>query len=535
MNVQAGSTQGLLVWKQTAEVQLEEKKAALRFFPPQDVDISESLLIKPSKNLQKAELLKLQADTFLKQKKVDTQIQEKLLVECEAEPEKQALSSYFELLEELKKESYSSEERQQLIAWSLKLTLLELTDSAELQSKVNELIQKVLETKAYQIVKRGEDESNNPSYSLIDQETKQPFALLKLPKKEYFSSFGVELPQIPSLLAPVWQHDLMAYEQTALLGLNATPPVVAVEISIEETKQRGVIQSFIPHSVSPIDAIYQKGGADLLLSLPTHVAHRLALSSLFLGFGAGHAGNYLMQQSEENSKQLKEGYIIDAKETFIPFNRATKEMEVKRVKEIELEISQLQTELSKLSKEMDASLYQEKETRIALLQQQIETVYKSIIVMRLWILGLNQNKQPFSRATLLVFAHPSLLRQLQSYYERVKKFYHISQEAREAQLKRVKTMQVCCKEELIKQEITLTPRDLFFEICGGQDLYKLGKEKGYADLHIFAYLISDPYHYAQKDFADRSQIPISTALKGPRSEKEEHIYHFNNLCKLENL
>lgn len=87
---------------------------------------------------------------------------------------------------------------------------------------------------------------------------------------------------------------------------------------------------------------------------------------------------------------------------------------------------------------------------------------------RLWQMGLPQCAQPFDRATLLLFSDPSLV-------ERLKKFQFSSQlspEVYQAQTSRLETIISCFNEELRKEEVTLTPRELFFRLFGGKQHYE---------------------------------------------------------------
>jgi hypothetical protein len=120
--------------------------------------------------------------------------------------------------------------------------------------------------------------------------------------------------------------------------------------------------------------------------------------------------------------------------------------------------------------------------------------------------------------------HPSLMSQLKNYQACAKVYYHISDEALTSQLERLKKMQFYCLDELKKPKLVLTACDLFFKMFGGEDLYKIAKQKGYPDLAIFAHLISDPYHASQKDFADHDSIPASTLLEKPRANQRKILF-----------
>lgn len=85
---------------------------------------------------------------------------------------------------------------------------------------------------------------------------------------------------------------------------------------------------------------------------------------------------------------------------------------------------------------------------------------------RLWQLGLPQSAVPFDRATLLLFADQALIGRLKKHSI----LPHGAQEDRFVRMARL------FQEELEKEEITLTPRDLFFSLFGGRGHYDHVKE-----------------------------------------------------------
>ncbi len=180
--------------------------------------------------------------------------------------EKEAIQHHFKMIKQLHTESYSPEDREHYLEWSLKLTMLQLKGFfEELEQKISTLCQKILTSGDYEVIKRGEsdDISNNPSYFLRDLKDQKSFAILKLPTSEYFSSFSVEIPTIKSLLAPVWQHEIMSCEQDELFGFGAIPPTVAVELDDGGVKRRGVIQHLLSHVVDANELPYEQGGAHI--------------------------------------------------------------------------------------------------------------------------------------------------------------------------------------------------------------------------------------------------------------------------------
>lgn len=442
---------------------------------------------------------------------------------------------HIQVIEEVYRNSYTKEDAESYIQWSYQLVLLELKGNASLlEEKVKSLYEKILNTRSYEIIKRGEKESNNPSYFLKDKETNQPFAILKLPLpvREFSSSFAprhiLDMPKGAS----AWQHDLMAFEQTQLFGSAGIPTTMAVEIKIENNLQGGVIQAYIPRALASNEVAYTENGAALIKSLKKMEAHRLAIETMILGHAAGHGGNFILQKSEDGQRLVK-GYIIDGKETFVPINRVTPNMKLVRIDEIKKEIQTLKDELANLSSNSEE--YSIKQQKIQVLEKQIDTVCKSLIMLRIFILGLPQNKETVDRALLLILTHPNFLSQIKAYGNKAKNYYNISREAIDAQIERVQGIQQRCVEELQGSTIQLTPRELFFHLFGGKHLYEIGKQKGYPDLLIFAHLISDPYQYSQKDFANNESIPVCDRLQKPMSDSSEHQHYFKNIRELEKI
>ena len=80
-------------------------------------------------------------------------------------------------------------------------------------------------------------------------------------------------------------------------------------------------------------------------------------------------------------------------------------------------------------------------------------------------MGLPQSAEPFDRATLLMFLDPCLKEK----FIRQQNSVQISKEAYAAQLERLDKLRALFEQELKKEKITLTPRDLFFKIFGGEE------------------------------------------------------------------
>ncbi len=93
--------------------------------------------------------------------------------------------------------------------------------------------------------------------------------------------------------------------------------------------------------------------------------------------------------------------------------------------------------------------------------------------LRMWQLGLPQCAQPFDRSTLLLFSDQGLLKKLKTQQSSTT----ISREAYQAQHDSLNRIIHLFQEELKKEVITLTPRELFFTLFGGQqEFYRIKKE-----------------------------------------------------------
>lgn len=97
--------------------------------------------------------------------------------------------------------------------------------------------------------------------------------------------------------------------------------------------------------------------------------------------------------------------------------------------------------------------------------------------LRLWQMGLPQCAQPFDRAFLLLFSDPTLLGKLKKLHSSP----NIPNAAYDAQIQRLTKIMDLFSSELKKNEITLTPRELFFTLFGGKELFNSTKMKFNAD------------------------------------------------------
>ncbi|MBA2368678.1 MAG: hypothetical protein H0V82_06605 [Candidatus Protochlamydia sp.] len=409
------------------------------------------------------------------------------------------INPILDLMEELITSKASFQAAREYLSWSVQFTLNDIRGSAsQLDEKVQQLYGRVIDKKT-EIVERI-SHGHSPSYFLLDA-SKEPFAILKQANPEYCSSYKAHLPKM-ALNAPVWEHELIGFEQDQLFGFNHNPATIAVRfINKENHIVNGIIQEYISNSKAGVD-LYNPKGADLLKNIPKHHVHRLALSGFFKGISAGHMCNYILQIQNNGDKFVRAIYEIDLEEILLPYNRLTEAQDL---------------------------FLGEK------LVSQPEQSIQSLILCRMWILGLPQSEEAFDRSALMIMSHLSLLPLLKAYQKKASYYSRMDHESWEAQAKRVRLMQKICRDELKKKTISLTPRELYFSLFGGKHLWEIAQEKKYPALIAFNNLVSDPYQHVVKNFADPNSIAISTRLEEPKENSQESIDIMNFFRKMENL
>ncbi|WP_059359939.1 hypothetical protein [Parachlamydia acanthamoebae] len=405
------------------------------------------------------------------------------------------------IAKELSKPSYGTESVRQVLKWNLQLSLQHLHGNAyQTNKKIEKLLRKIKQFNNYRIEKR-ESYGHSPSYAFIDLAGKT-FAILKHSDPEYYNTFKTKLLPEMYLKASVWEHEIIGYEQDQILGLKRVPTTLAVTFVVNQKESHGTIQKFIQNSKTGFD-FYNPKGAKLLLDVQKNHVHMLTLSGFIKGIAAGHFNNYLLKLSEDNQK-IEKIYEIDLEEMLNPFNKLKGNEVVLGYENID--------------------------------EERKSTVYKSIITCRMWVLGLPQNAQPFERATLLTLTHPNFISVFQEYHENARNYSCISEDSWCAQLERLEVMQNLARLELEKEEISLTPRDVYFALFGGEDLWKLAEQENYPDLIISNNLVSDPYQHVIKDFSNpAASIKNCKRLEEPREESQEAYDIMNFFRIMQNL
>jgi len=204
-------------------------------------------------------------------------------------------------------------------------------------------------------------------------------------------------------------------------------------------------------------------------------------------------------------------FEIDMKESMVPFNRMPDEMHVKREEcpDLDAMAHVLQVKIDKhQTRRGSADPYRwfTKKFRLdkefTALQKRLETERKSIQMARLIILGLPQNGQRLDRALLLYLTHPSLKPMIEAHHQSLRHHnYDIQASALAAQTERLERLQELAQQELLKPAIELTPRDLYFELFDGRELFDLARQRRQPFLKIFSGIIGNAYRHYFKDLS----------------------------------
>src|SRR5207247_1073806 len=137
--------------------------------------------------------------------------------------------------------------------------------------------------------------------------------------------------------------------------------------------------------------------------------------------------------------------------------------------EAELEALSKKEETDTLKAEMVA-----KKKELADLKERLETERKSIAMARICVLGLPQNNKPFEKAALLFLRDPSLPVLMDAHHASIRKQnYEIQHSALKAQRERLDVPFSFAASALKNAKITATPRDAYFQVFGGKELFDL--------------------------------------------------------------
>ncbi len=318
----------------------------------------------------------------------------------------------------------------------------------------------------YELKALSEDErGHNPAWVAISKGEKKPFAFFK-------QSIEVKVPKEVKLHHPLCFSSFLTLIPDMPLTTTVTDfEVIGYEMDrlfgfgmVPYTKKAefadgkvGIVQRYVEGGEPIGNFIYQKDRLKELATIPPAKVHIACLSGIFKGVGAHHIGNYLMVSKNKRVVDIVE---VDLEEIMPPYNR----------------------------------------------------VDKPVVLCRLVLLGLPQAKKPIDKALRMILTHPLWQERLDAYH----KTLNIDPLCLKAQKERLSTIQ-----ELCKRDEAVTVRDIYFAIFGGEEQYKLAKERGYPDITCFNNVISDPYQDVIKDINKPSAMKPSTSLEPITDEDSE--------------
>ncbi|MDB2613563.1 hypothetical protein N9Y92_00200 [Chlamydiales bacterium] len=226
-----------------------------------------------------------------------------------------------------------------------------------------------------------------------------------------------------------------------------------------------------------------EGGGEKILKANKSMVQRAAIAAILYGQGAAHLGNWLFTVNDERVDQV---YLIDQEESMMPINR--------------------------LSKEWHLSGFKEEDQ---------DKAKENLTTGRNWLLGWPQNKQPIDQELLEELSDYSIKEKLERYHQEYETKNLFGRVTIDAQFERLEVIQSLAKKALQTNK-PLTPREIYYQIYGGEHLYHHGKSLGYPDSIIFNHIISDPYQHVIKNYLDLSESK-------PASFDKSNSIYINNL------
>ena len=469
----------------------------------------------------------------------------------------EAAGATTKILQELAQGEYSVESSAEYAKAACSLLLNHLQGGARKpQSKVDELCKRVLEESDVVVKSRLHEECNNPSFRVNDRASNTTLSIIKQARNDYEASHKFVIENFP--LYHTQTRELVGYESDVLLGFNRFPITCRVtclntQDGITQEKE-GVMQAFVPNARAlGSNGLYQENGGKFLRSIDKGQAHMSAISGVIKGIAAGHIDNYVVIEDTETGK-ASGIHEIDLKECMIPFNRMPALYKVKRTEgvtvhgedlekklsELEEKAAQLEPEITALNKKAQTrtarkvNLNRQTElaqinTELATVKRLIATERKSIVMARMCALGLPQNNKPFEKAALLFLRHPSLPILMDAHHASIRRQnYEIQHSALSAQRARLDALRSFAEVELKKDVITSTPRDVYFQIFGGKELFDLAMTKNYSPIAAFNNIVGSAYRHEFKDLAHPEAMP-GRPVGRPASDSEAARMVFENL------
>jgi hypothetical protein len=422
---------------------------------------------------------------------------------------------------------------------SCNLLLSELSGGAlKHNEQVQALYKKVTGAKPLFVPRDPEENGHNLAYFLQGEDAK-PYAILKHLDPLYDSSHKHVFEGYPLYRSDM--RELVGYEMDALFALDRTPITFKITSQVTGEKgeivtREGVLQAFVQNATAAGDTVVStKDGGKLLKTLDKSLAQLTAISGIIKGRGAGHFNNYIAVKHPEKN-ELVDVLDIDLEECMIHYNLAPKDLKVKREGEdLDAKLKELQEKLAKL--EGDSPEAQEVQALIKKYEARIETERKTIGMCRVWMVGAPQNAKPFDKAALMLLAHPSLTTIMKAYHKHLLQSpsYEMSQQAIDAQKERIEFIQKFAKDELAKDISTATPRDVYFSLFGGKELYEIARQKHYPDIFIFTQIVGCPYRHQVKDFSQPELMAERIPYDRPKDDSEGARIRFENYVELEKV
>lgn len=426
----------------------------------------------------------------------------------------EAFRATMKIYAELVEQNYAPQAAMTYLHFATRLLLNHLEGGAVGAAQKAQEVQKALLANTHSETFESDSDGNATSYAILEGDTRAirvkqsrqiPIEDAPVEIKRHdpycYSSFLKSFPEMP-LTTNVSDHELIGYELDAILGLDRTPLTFKAIVGVDgQDPTPGSLQLYVPNAKSADVYLYEANQARKYATLDTSNVHLTALSGMIKGLTAHHWGNYLMQEKEG---KIVDALEIDMEEIMPPFNKVPENVTPSIAYALVNERNEL------LKKEQTAETLQ----AIEALNKRIETMRKTYVLCRLFIIGLWQSKAPFDKALLMIITHPSMQKLLDGYHKNVlQKETSMHPDCLKAQKERLDLLQALSRAELEKPKVTASPRDFYFAIFGGKEIYDIAKAKGFPDVVAFNQIIADPYPGAYKDFADPTTLKTCTLLQ----------------------
>lgn len=420
-----------------------------------------------------------------------------------------AFRATLDVLKEVLSNPYSLESAVEYTRWSCSILWTHLHGGASLYQKSVEAFLQRVHAGNVQVHQQVEDGDN--LYAQLKQEG-TTFAFFKHSARVEKSSHEAALEGYPQFRCA--EHERIASEVDAIFGLNRSQIVCKVSYIRDDKAQFGVLRTYDNNVLDGYDLVTKKEGegARLIRTLPQVRAQITALSSIIQGRADGQWANYLFVLNPEQNALL-DVRDIDIEEGLIPFNRIPSTFKMKSEEERIKALGDQRTKLLEAGASQDSAGVQEVERQLEACQKNYDTARKTLAMCRVFILAVPQNAVKLERAALMILSHPSLSILVKAHIENMRqKAYQVHPASLDAYAERIHALQEIARKSIAANECP-TPRDVYFQLFGGDALYRHAREKGYGDLTIFSQLVGSPYVVGRKLMESFSQ---PETIKAPR-------------------